>query len=142
MATKVSKIVGRISLLMNALKKEKVTKLNSPYYISQEQKEKMLQRRRKGLIRRLTVFGILVAVVSYVMISTLFSQAAALDEKLKEKKRLQHELTELKKEQKLLEEEIVKLNDDEYIAKIARRDYFLSKDGEIIFNIKESTDAD
>jgi cell division protein DivIC len=142
MAAKVSKTVGRISLLMNALKKEKVTKLNSPYYISQEHKEKLLQRRRKGLIRRLTVFGILVAIVSYVMISTRVSQAVAIDEKIEEKKRLQQELKELKKEQKLLEEEIVKLNDDEYIAKIARRDYFLSKDGEIIFNIKESTDAD
>ena len=44
----------------------------------------------------------------------------------------------LKDKQSALEEEIVKLNDDEYIAKLARRDYFLSDEGEIIFNIPDS----
>lgn len=35
----------------------------------------------------------------------------------------------------MLQEEIVKLNDDDYIAKLARRDYFLSENNEIIFNL-------
>jgi cell division protein DivIC len=56
---------------------------------------------------------------------------------VKNKKKLEKQLTGLEKEEKILREEIVKLNDDEYIAKIARRDYFLSDDDEIIFNIKD-----
>ena len=48
------------------------------------------------------------------------------------------QLAKLEKEQRLLEEEIVKLNDDEYIAKFARKEYFLSDDGEIIFNLPEN----
>ena len=31
----------------------------------------------------------------------------------------------------------VKLNDDDYIAKLARKEYFFSKKNEIIFNIPE-----
>ena len=37
----------------------------------------------------------------------------------------------------LLKEEIVKLNDDDYIAKLARKEYFLSDDNEIIFTLPE-----
>jgi cell division protein DivIC len=33
---------------------------------------------------------------------------------------------------------IVKLNDDEYIAKLARKEYFLSNDNEIIFTLPET----
>ena len=43
----------------------------------------------------------------------------------------------MQKEEEQLKEEIVKLNDDEYIAKLARKEYFLSDDGEIIFNLPE-----
>lgn len=46
-------------------------------------------------------------------------------------------MTKLQSKQKQLKGEIVKLNDDDYIKKIARRDYFLSEDGEIIFNVKK-----
>jgi cell division protein DivIC len=43
----------------------------------------------------------------------------------------------LKKEETLLKEEIVKLNDDDYIAKLARKEYFLSDENEIIFTLPE-----
>ena len=48
------------------------------------------------------------------------------------------ELVSLKKDEVLLKEEIVKLNDDEYIAKLARKDYFLSDKDEIIFTLPET----
>lgn len=43
----------------------------------------------------------------------------------------------MKKKQDIYEEEIIKLNDDEYIAKLARREYFLSEKNEIIFNLPD-----
>lgn len=46
-------------------------------------------------------------------------------------------IAKLDKKKSLLKDEVVKLNDDEYIAKLARSEYFLSQDGEIIFNIPE-----
>ena len=50
---------------------------------------------------------------------------------------IEAELDSLKQDEVLLKEEIVKLNDDEYIAKLARKEYFLSKDNEIIFTLPE-----
>lgn len=43
----------------------------------------------------------------------------------------------MKDEQDSLNEQIKKLHNDDYIAKLARSEYYLSKDGEIIFNIPE-----
>ena len=67
----------------------------------------------------------------------ILKKDAAIENKKAEKEKLEQQLTKLESKEKQLESEIVKLNDDEYIKKIARRDYFLSEDGEIIFNIKK-----
>jgi cell division protein DivIC len=123
---------------MNALKKEKVKQLQSDYQKYVEEREKLVLYRRRGLVRRLTAFGIIFSIVGYLMISTFFSQSEALQHKIVRKQQLENELKDLKKAQVRLEEEIIKLNDDEYIAKIARRDYFLSNENEIIFSVSEN----
>ncbi|MDQ0856799.1 septum formation initiator family protein [Bacillus sp. V2I10] len=120
---------------MSLAKDRKITQLQSQYMQQQERKDQILKRRKRGLIRRLTLFGLIAAVTSVIVLTTLISQSSAINEKVHQKKELQTQLTELQKEEKVLEEEIVKLNDDEYIAKIARRDYFLSEDNEIIFTL-------
>ena len=72
------------------------------------------------------------------MISTIISQNFALANKTDEKEQLKKELVTLEKDEVLLKEEIVKLNDDEYIAMLARKEYFLSNDNEIIFTLPEA----
>lgn len=72
------------------------------------------------------------------MISTYLSQLSALDDMRANKKQLDKEFAGLVKQQQILQEEIVKLNDDEYIAKLARKEYFLSKKNEIIFNLPQN----
>jgi len=52
-----------------------------------------------------------------------------------EKQKADQELVALKKDETILKEEIIKLNDEEYIAKLARKDFFLSDSNEIIFNL-------
>ncbi len=54
-----------------------------------------------------------------------------------EKQKADQELVALKKDETILKEEIIKLNDEEYIAKLARKDFFLSNSNEIIFNLPE-----
>lgn len=71
------------------------------------------------------------------MISSTISQTAKLEEKVVQKKKLDNQLAELKKQEDILKEDIVKLNDDDYIAKLARKEYFFSEKNEIIFNIPE-----
>lgn len=120
---------------LSAVKNRSITKIQSGYVQQHEMNEQSAARRKKLLIRRLVVFVIFASLISYFMVSTLISQASSLDEIKAEQKALKDELNTLVKEEKVLKEEIVKLNDDEYIAKLARKDYFLSEKGEIIFSI-------
>ncbi|WP_175637974.1 FtsB family cell division protein [Metabacillus schmidteae] len=122
---------------MSLERSKKITELQSQYAMEQERQQQISKRRKRGLFRRLLVLGILVIITSSVILTTLFSQSSAINEKIEQKEKLEDELAGLEKNEDLLREEIVKLNDDEYIAKIARRDYFLSDDNEIIFNIKD-----
>jgi cell division protein DivIC len=118
-------------------KKDNIAKLQTNYALQQEESQISVTRRKKILYRRLTVFLTLAAIVSYFMISTLISQNSALANRAKEVEQLEKELGSLKHDEGLLKEEIVKLNDDDYIAKLARKEYFLSEDNEIIFTLPE-----
>ena len=122
---------------MSAVRKKNVAKLNTDYIHKQEQIKQNTDRKRIGLIRRLTVFGVLALIIGGLMVSALITQTSAIENKKAEKVKLEQQLTKLQSKQKQLKGEIVKLNDDDYIKKIARRDYFLSEDGEIIFNVKK-----
>lgn len=120
---------------MGAIRDRKVAKIQTNYVQQQEQTIQQATRKRTLLLRRLTVFFVFASVMGYFLISTLVSQGATLEEMKQEKALLDEEYSKLKKKEVMLREEIVKLNDDEYIAKLARRDYFLSEEGEIIFAI-------
>lgn len=120
---------------MSVIKKRNITEIQPGYVEQREMNEMNVTRKRKLLFRRLTIFLLFAALVSYFMISTLISQAAALEEMKAKKSVLDQELKVLKKQELILNEEIIKLNDDEYIAKLARKDYFLSEKNEIIFNL-------
>ncbi|WP_409303657.1 FtsB family cell division protein [Peribacillus sp. SCS-155] len=128
---------------MSGLRKKNVAKIESSYVMQHEKKVQTVERRKRGLVRRLTLYAVCAAVISVLAVSMLITQASTLKEKEQEKEELQHNLAKLEKKETLLKEEIVKLNDDDYIAKLARRDYFLSDKGEIIFNLpKKKEDKD
>ncbi|MDR7002278.1 septum formation initiator family protein [Neobacillus niacini] len=123
---------------MGAVRKRNVAKIQSTYVEQQEFAEIATARKRKLVVRRLSLFLVFAIFVSYFMISSILTQASMIDAKKTQKKQLDHQLTGLKKQQGILEENIVKLNDDDYIAKLARKEYFFSKKNEIIFNIPEN----
>lgn len=129
---------------MSVIRKRNIAKIENHYVQQREVAGIAETRKRKRLFRRLAVFILFSTVISYLMVSTFLSQAAALEAKQAEKELLIKKLASLEKKQIILDEEIVKLNDDEYIAKLARREYFLSEKNEIIFNLpkekKESQD--
>ncbi|AXN39075.1 septum formation initiator family protein [Peribacillus butanolivorans] len=128
---------------MSSLRKRKVAKIENPYVALQEKKVQTVEKKKRGLMRRLTLYSVFAAIFLILAVSTLITQNVALDEKVQQKEKLEVKLAKLEKGETLLKEEIVKLNDDDYIAKIARRDYFLSDNGEIIFNLpKAKEDSD
>jgi cell division protein DivIC len=127
---------------MGVIRKKNVARIENQYVQQREKAGIAESRKRKLLFRRLAVFALFASVISYLMISTYISQSAALEKKQAEKDQLEQKLATLQKKQEILDEEIVKLNDDEYIAKLARKEYFLSEKNEIIFNLpKEKEDS-
>ena len=73
-----------------------------------------------------------------LLVSTMLTQNERLAKKEARKIEVTEELEEVKETQEMLKLQITKLEDDEYIAKLARKEYFLSEEGEIIFTIPES----
>lgn len=95
-----------------------------------EQKTKARKRRMK--------------LVTFVMVSflvwagyTWYTQAQMLDEKKESLAELKQQSAALKKEQEELQFKVEKLQDKEYIGELARKYYFFSKPGEIIFVVPE-----
>lgn len=122
---------------MSAIRNRNVAKIENQYVTQQEVAGIAENRKRKRLFRRLTVFFAFASIITILMITTFISQTSALEQKQEIMKDRNQELSSLKKRQEVLEEEIVKLNDDEYIAKLARSEYFLSEKGEIIFKLPD-----
>ena len=112
--------------------------MDNPYVVQQEKKAAKVMKRKRGLRRRLTLYAVCAAIFAIIAMSTLISQHGKLEEKAQEKAHVKSQLSQLRNDEKLLKGEIVKLNDDEYVAKLVRRDYFLSEKGEIIFNLPKA----
>lgn len=128
---------------MNSLRKENVTKMDNAYVVQQEKKAATVQKRKRGLKRRLILYAVCASVFGILTLSTLLSQSGTLNEKTQENESIKSQLSKLDKQETALKAEIVKLNDDDYVAKLVRKDYFLSEEGEIIFNLpKDKEDRD
>ncbi|MDF2556809.1 MAG: septation inhibitor protein [Bacillales bacterium] len=112
--------------------------MNSDYVKTEDKKRKTDERRRFVNNRKLfvVVIAFMILLTGTVYIRIIREQALA--EKLNENKKLQTQLTNLKKEERNLNQEIVNLNDDEYVAKLARKEYYVSTNGEIIFSTPDN----
>ena len=122
---------------MGAETKKNVSKIQTTYVEQQEYAEIASARKRKLLLRRLSIFIVFAGLLSFLMISSYISQTAKLEEKVAQKKKSDRELSELKRKQDILKEDIIKLNDDDYIGKLARKEYFFSEKNEVIFSIPD-----
>ncbi len=126
-----------------SLKKEKtnatpeVASIRNDYVRSVERKEKRQLAHKVRLFRRLAVFGIVVLLATIWIGTTIYAQSQTMAEKEQLREEAQIALKEVKKEQAQLEEQIILLNDDEYLAKLAKKELFVSEQGEIIFTIPE-----
>ena len=88
--------------------------------------------------KRVAVWHSLLMAVVIAVIGTLIlqivgqvNQASKIEAKIIEKKK---EEAKVKEKQKALVQQVELLQQDDYVAKLARSEYYLSKSGEIIFN--------
>ncbi|MGZ3124062.1 FtsB family cell division protein, partial [Bacillus subtilis] len=124
---------------LNFSRERTITEIQNDYKEQVERQNQLKKRRRKGLYRRLTVFGALVFLTAIVLASSVWSQTSSLSAKEEKKEQLEKELKSLKTKQTDLKEEISKLKDEDYVTELARRDLFMSGDGEIIFNVEKKS---
>ncbi len=95
------------------------------------------RRRKKKLIQRLVFASVVIVVTFGFLLSYHIKQRSLHAEKQEQYNELIEQKSVLEKEKKNLLEEIDLLNDEEYILDIARTNYFLSKEGELIFQLPE-----
>jgi cell division protein DivIC len=126
----------------NTEEKRNISSINKDYVRSVERQEKREKAHKVRLFRRLGAFAVIVVIVMGWLTLTMFDKSQALAAKESEKAEVLQALEEVKEEQAMLKSQIIKLNDDEYIAKLARKEYFLSEDNEIIFAIPENNEND
>ncbi|TQR18189.1 FtsB family cell division protein [Psychrobacillus vulpis] len=117
---------------------KQLASINTDYVRSIERQENRKQAKKVRLYRRLATFCVVSIVVIGFLVSTIITSNNALNEKEKQKAQVEDELAKVQEEQEMLKLQISKLNDDEYIGKILRKNYFLSEEGEIIFTLPES----
>ncbi|EDO1160610.1 TPA: FtsB family cell division protein [Listeria innocua] len=115
----------------------KVARIENRFIKDTATMKKTRNRRRIALFRRLAFMAIIFAVVGGLLTITYTKQVLALKDKKEKQVQVDKKMVAMKDEQEALNDQIKKLHDDEYIAKLARSEYYLSKDGEIIFNIPE-----
>ncbi|WP_100400551.1 FtsB family cell division protein [Bacillus sp. FJAT-44742] len=126
--------------------KKKITRLKTQYASEKNREQERIkaveEKRRRGLSRRLTALaavGILFTIIASV---TLISQWSMLEAKKEERNSLEIEIKELQAEEIELKQEIENYNDIDYIAEIARRDYYLTKPGETLFKVPAQQQSD
>ncbi|EEO3759431.1 septum formation initiator family protein [Listeria monocytogenes] len=117
--------------------KSKVARIENRYIKDTATMKKTRSRRRIALFRRLAFMAIIFAVVGGLLTITYTKQVLTLKEKKEKQVQVDKKMVAMKDEQDSLNEQIKKLHNDDYIAKLARSEYYLSKDGEIIFNVPE-----
>ncbi|GGI43292.1 FtsB family cell division protein [Mammaliicoccus stepanovicii] len=116
---------------------QKIKKLDNEFTQSQNKKKKTVSKTRQVVRKRLTLFGGILVIIVIVMLIMLFMQKNRNEELAKERKEKALTYEQLQDKEIDLKEQIKRLNDKEYIEKLARSEYFLSNDGEIIFKLPE-----
>lgn len=116
---------------------KKVVKLLNSYTKKKETEKKVLSNESRVSRNRTLLVGSIMLLIAGVLLvvalhqnhqnSYLEEEAAVNEEQLNNK------ITEAKD----LEQKIKQLNDDDYIMRIARSEFYLSEEGEIIFNLSD-----
>ncbi|RDV30054.1 FtsB family cell division protein [Lysinibacillus capsici] len=116
------------------------TKLDNDYVRNTDRAINRKLQARKRKMRRIVFFAIVPVIIIALLLNVLSHQNETLAAKEKSKEEANRHLTELKEEQDTLNLKIKQLQDDEYIAKLLRKEYYLSEKGEIIFIIPDKED--
>lgn len=122
--------------------KSRVTQLNNDYTQEKNNEQSLKQKSQKFFKRRMTFIVscgvILLSFVTIPLIGNVF-EVNALEQ---EKAAAEQELEELVDHQDDLEYYTHLLQDEDYVAKLARSEYYLTQDNEIVFSFPDDETSD
>ncbi|WP_252313672.1 septum formation initiator family protein [Sinobaca sp. H24] len=121
----------------------KVTEINKSY-VRQQEREQQLQdaiqsKRKKGLRRRLTAMAVTGSIIAVVLSVILITQWQTLHAKETERENLETQYTEMQAEEEQLRQDIENYHDLDYIAEVARSDYYFTKQNETLYKMPEES---
>ncbi|QLK85304.1 septum formation initiator family protein [Staphylococcus sp. 17KM0847] len=116
---------------------KKVKGIGNQYTSEANAKRQRHERRKQVVKKRITVFGGTLLAIIIVLLIMVGLQIRSNYEASQERQAKEETYQKIQDEEIELKEQLNNLNDDEYIEKIARDEYYLSNDGEIIFKLPE-----
>ncbi|UBH13064.1 FtsB family cell division protein [Macrococcus armenti] len=120
---------------------KKVSNIENEYISERELQARRKRKTNKVVKRRLFVFGGGLLLI-LLFLSGLMLYQMSVNRHLKEEHAKQTaEYKKLQEKEIVLREKLKQLNSKEYIEKIARSEYFLSNDGEVIFKLPDSEES-
>lgn len=123
-------------------KKSSVTRMDNPY-IKHKTLESIREYKYKRKLKRRMQLIITAGVLLVLLIgSGLVRNYYKLQQLEEQKVVAQEELESLNLHQDELEYYIALLEDEEYVAKLARSEYYLTKDNEIVFSFPDDKNPD
>ncbi|PTF10156.1 cell division protein DivIC [Staphylococcus equorum] len=105
-------------------------------FTSAENKKKQQQKMRRRVVRkRITLFGGILLILIIILTVMLVTQKQSNIDDAAERQEKEQQYQKQQDEELALKEQLNNLNDKSYIEKVARDDYYLSNDGEVIFKL-------
>lgn len=120
----------------------KVVRLLNNYTKKRDSEKKQLASESLVSRRRTMFFGSILLGIVLVLLLVAFNQKQANEELYNEVLATTEVLEEKNKQHSDLEQQIRQLNDDNYILRIARSEFFLSEEGELIFNLPDQEEKE
>lgn len=126
---------------MKQEKSTKVTQLKNDYTQSKTESAHRNHKQKKNLKRRIAGIVAIGGILIVTLGSNIYNNTRQLTQMDSEQVASAEELKQVEQDQEQLQTEIKKLEDEEYIAKLARSQYYLTKDGEVVFSFPEDNAA-
>ena len=123
-------------------KKSSIARMNNPYIQHKTLADIREYKRRRKLKRRMKLIVAVGIFLILLISSTLVRNYFKLGELEEQKAVAEAELESLNLDQAELEYYIGLLEDEEYVAKLARSEYYLTKDNEIVFSFPDDRNPD
>lgn len=121
---------------------QKIQNIGNQYTSKKNAKKQRHERRKKVVKKRISVFGGILLSIIIVLLIMLMLQVKGNHEASVERQAKEAQYQKLQDQEIELKEQLNNLNDDAYVEKIARDEYYLSNDGEIIFKLPEDAKKD